>query len=86
MELIDRIEVREDQCLEIFFIAFPNQIVCKQIRKIVPSHGGGDPGAVSQKDEKDDTLKLTLSVGEILEKNGINVVYTRIGCGLPDTL
>ncbi len=45
----------------------------------MPSHGGGDPGAVYQeRQEKDDTLKLTLSVGEILEKNGINVVYTRV--------
>lgn len=41
-------------------------------------HGGEDPGAVYQgRQEKDDTLQLALSVGEILEKNGIDVVYTR---------
>ena len=27
--------------------------------------------------EKDDTLTLTMAVGEILERNGIDVVYTR---------
>lgn len=41
-------------------------------------HGGGDPGAVYQeRQEKDDTLRLTLAVGEILERNGVNVEYTR---------
>ena len=41
-------------------------------------HGGSDPGAVyNERKEKDDTLKLTLAVGKILEDNGINVVYTR---------
>lgn len=41
-------------------------------------HGGGDPGAVYQgRQEKDDTLTLTMAVGEILERNGIDVVYTR---------
>lgn len=41
-------------------------------------HGGGDPGAVYQgRQEKDDTLRLTMAVGEILERNGIDVVYTR---------
>lgn len=41
-------------------------------------HGGGDPGAVYQKrQEKDDTLSLTLAVGDILKRNGIDVVYTR---------
>lgn len=41
-------------------------------------HGGEDPGAVWQgRNEKDDTLKLTLAVGEILENNGFDVVYTR---------
>ena len=41
-------------------------------------HGGGDPGAVYQgRQEKDDTLTLTMAVGEILEENGIDVVYTR---------
>ena len=33
-------------------------------------HGGGDPGAVYQgRQEKDDTLTLTMAVGEILERN-----------------
>ena len=41
-------------------------------------HGGGDPGAVYQgRQEKDDALRLTMAVGEILERNGIDVVYTR---------
>lgn len=41
-------------------------------------HGGGDPGAVYQgRQEKDDTLMLTLAVGKILAENGIDVVYTR---------
>lgn len=41
-------------------------------------HGGSDPGAVYQgRQEKDDTLKLTLAVGKILEENGIDVRYTR---------
>ena len=41
-------------------------------------HGGSDPGAVYKgRQEKDDTLKLTLAVGKILEKNGIDVYYTR---------
>lgn len=41
-------------------------------------HGGDDPGAVYQgRREKDDTLKLTLAVGEILAANGIDVIYTR---------
>ena len=41
-------------------------------------HGGGDSGAVYQeRKEKDDTLTLTMAVGEILERNGIDVVYTR---------
>lgn len=41
-------------------------------------HGGSDPGAVyKDRREKDDTLDLTLAVGDILKKNGINVYYTR---------
>lgn len=48
------------------------------MRKLQSAHGGGDPGAVYQKrQEKDDTLRMTLAVGEILERNGIDVVYTR---------
>lgn len=41
-------------------------------------HGGSDPGAVyGNRMEKDDTLALTLAVGDILQRNGINVIYTR---------
>ena len=39
-------------------------------------HGGKDPGAVSAgRQEKDDTLRLTLMVGEILQDRGG-------GCGI----
>lgn len=41
-------------------------------------HGGSDPGAVyNGRQEKDDTLNLTLEIGELLQENGINVEYTR---------
>jgi len=41
-------------------------------------HGGRDPGAVyNGRQEKDDTLRLTLAIGEILQNNGIDVEYTR---------
>lgn len=41
-------------------------------------HGGRDPGAVyNGRQEKDDVLKLTLAVGEILKNNGFDVEYTR---------
>lgn len=41
-------------------------------------HGGSDPGAVyNGRQEKDDTLRLALEIGRILENNGLNVVYTR---------
>lgn len=41
-------------------------------------HGGSDPGAVYKgRQEKDDTLDLTLAVGDILKNNGIDVYYTR---------
>ncbi len=41
-------------------------------------HGGADPGAVYEgRQEKDDVLALALAVGELLEQNGIDVVYTR---------
>ncbi len=41
-------------------------------------HGGTDPGAVYQdRQEKDDTLRLTMAVGEILKNNGVDVEYTR---------
>lgn len=41
-------------------------------------HGGADPGAVFEnRQEKDDVLRLTLAVGEILKDNGVDVEYTR---------
>lgn len=41
-------------------------------------HGGSDPGAVyNGRQEKDDTLDLTLAVGDILKKSGVDVFYTR---------
>lgn len=41
-------------------------------------HGGVNPGAVyNGRQEKDDALNLTLAVGNILERNGVDVYYTR---------
>ena len=41
-------------------------------------HGGRDPGAVyNGRREKDDTLSLTLAIGELLQEHGIDVLYTR---------
>lgn len=40
-------------------------------------HGGRDAGAVYLgRQEKDDNLRLTLAVGEILQNNGLDVEYT----------
>ena len=41
-------------------------------------HGGSDPGAVYDgRQEKDDSLRLALAVGDILSRNGVDVEYTR---------
>ena len=41
-------------------------------------HGGRDPGATyNGRQEKDDALRLTLAIGEILQNRGIDVEYTR---------
>ena len=41
-------------------------------------HGGYDNGAsFNGRREKDDTLNLTLAVGNILENAGVDVLYTR---------
>lgn len=41
-------------------------------------HGGRDTGAVyNGRQEKDDALRLVLSIGEILQNNGLDVEYTR---------
>jgi N-acetylmuramoyl-L-alanine amidase len=42
-------------------------------------HGGSDIGeSYSNRKEKDDNLRLVLRIGEILEKKGIEVAYTRL--------
>lgn len=42
-------------------------------------HGGYDNGATYQgRREKDDTLDLTLAIGELLSQNGVDVGYTRV--------
>ena len=41
-------------------------------------HGGEEPGAMYDgRREKDDALRLALAIGQILEKNGVDVVYIR---------
>lgn len=41
-------------------------------------HGGSDPGAVYEgRKEKDDNLSLAQAVGELLSRQGIQVIYTR---------
>lgn len=50
-------------------------------RKIIidAGHGGQEPGAVYQgRQEKNDTLRLALAVGQILSDHGMEVVYTRV--------
>ena len=50
-------------------------------------HGGYDSGAVHEgRREKDDNLAITLAVGEILQRNGVNVVYTRTEAGYDSPL
>lgn len=42
-------------------------------------HGGSDPGATYYgRQEKNDTLRLALEVGDILSREGVNVLYTRV--------
>lgn len=56
----------------IYFQAFTD------LRKLQPAHGGRDPGAVyNGRQEKIDTLSLTLAIGQILQERGIDVLYTR---------
>lgn len=41
-------------------------------------HGGSDPGAVyNGRQEKDDVLRLAMTVGKILENSGVDVFYVR---------
>lgn len=53
----------------------------KGIRSVLidPGHGGKDPGAVGQGGlrEKDVVLDIGLKLGRILEKEGLEVIYTR---------
>lgn len=43
-----------------------------------PGHGGNDTGAVHfGRQEKNDTLRLALAIGDLLENEGVDVVYTR---------
>lgn len=42
-------------------------------------HGGSDPGATYYgRQEKNDTLRLAFAVGNILSRDGVDVVYTRV--------
>jgi N-acetylmuramoyl-L-alanine amidase len=53
----------------------------KGIRSVLidPGHGGKDPGAIGQGGlrEKDVVLDIALKLGRILEKKGLEVIYTR---------
>lgn len=52
-----------------------------ETRKIIidAGHGGVEPGATYQgRQEKNDTLRLALAVGQILSQAGMDVVYTRV--------
>lgn len=53
-----------------------------EIKKVIldAGHGGEtDPGAVYQgRREKNDNLRMTLAVGQILSENGVDVGYTRV--------
>ncbi|MEA4828243.1 MAG: N-acetylmuramoyl-L-alanine amidase [Clostridium sp.] len=52
---------------------------------IDPGHGGYDSGAVGPKGtkEKDITLAVSLKLGDILVKNGVDVVFTRTSDNVP---
>jgi N-acetylmuramoyl-L-alanine amidase len=56
--------------------------VTKKTYKVVidPGHGGNDPGAVGTTlgtQEKAIVLQISLKIGNILTKNGVDVIYTR---------
>lgn len=48
------------------------QLVC-----INPGHGGSDPGACGDLQEKDMNLVVSLRLGQLLQERGFSVVYTR---------
>lgn len=52
---------------------------------IDPGHGGYDPGAIGNNGvkEKNVTLAVSLKLGNILVKNGLDVVFTRISDNVP---
>jgi N-acetylmuramoyl-L-alanine amidase len=55
--------------------------ILAEMRKVIidAGHGGEEPGAIYMgRREKDDTLRLALAVGQILERNGVDVTYTRV--------
>lgn len=56
-----------------------SQVSNKKYKVILDAgHGGNDPGAIYLgRKEKDDNLNMTYAVGSILEKNDIDVAYTR---------
>ena len=52
---------------------------CSMAKVVIDAgHGGEEPGAMYEgRKEKDDTLRLALAVGNILENSGVDVAYTR---------
>ena len=53
----------------------------EEARKVIidAGHGGQEPGAIFEgRTEKNDNLRLALAVGQILSKNGVDVMYTRV--------
>lgn len=48
------------------------QLVC-----INPGHGGSDPGACGNLQEKDMNLMVSLRLGQLLQERGFRVMYTR---------
>lgn len=55
--------------------------MAEEMNRIVidAGHGGVEPGATFQgRQEKNDTLRLALAVGQILSQNGMEVLYTRV--------
>jgi len=58
----------------LFWRFFMGKLIC-----VDAGHGGTDSGAVGNGiKEKDITLKAALKVGELLKKQGFNVIFTRV--------
>ena len=63
---------------ELPFLGFGTWLVKEEKIILDAGHGGDEPGAIyNGRKEKDDTLRLTLAVGRILEENGVSTLYTR---------